>query len=168
MFWLWRAETTSLGTSERASICTGFSQMRMLYWPTPKTVTPPTPSMRASSFCRLRRGEVIEEKRVVAVVLRVQRDDLENGGGFAFRDDALGLHRRRQLRDGGGDAVLHEDLRGIGIGADLEGNGEGIIAVVAGGRLHVDHALDAIDLELDGQRDLVDDRLARWRPDRRP
>ena len=39
---------TSLGMSERCSICCGSSQIRMLYWPMPKTVTSPTPGTRAS------------------------------------------------------------------------------------------------------------------------
>ena len=42
------APTTSEGISERWSICSGSSQTRMLYSPTPKTTTSPTPGRRAS------------------------------------------------------------------------------------------------------------------------
>src|SRR5262249_47626942 len=45
-----------------------------------------------------------------------------------------------------GYAVLHQDLRGIEIGADVEGDGERIAAVAGAGRLHINHVLDAIDL----------------------
>jgi hypothetical protein len=38
------------------------------------------------------------------------------------------------------------------IGADAEGDGERIGAVGAAEGLHVDHALDAVDLPLDGAR----------------
>ena len=40
------------------------------------------------------------------------------------------------------------------VGADLEGHGQRVGAVVGAGRLHVDHALDAVDLQLDRQRDV--------------
>ena len=39
---------TSLGMSASACIFAGSSQIRMLYWPMPKTVTSPTPGTRAS------------------------------------------------------------------------------------------------------------------------
>ena len=42
------APTTSEGISERWTICSGSSQTRMLYSPTPNTTTSPTPGSRAS------------------------------------------------------------------------------------------------------------------------
>ena len=40
-----------------------------------------------------------------------------------------------------GNAVLHQDLRHVGIGADREGHDELVGAVAGAGRLHVEHAL---------------------------
>ena len=52
-------------------------------------------------------------------------------------------HLLRQLRLGQADAVLHVDGVDVGVGADREGDGERVAAVVAAGRLHVEHVVDA-------------------------
>ena len=57
------------------------------------------------------------------------------------------------------DAVLHQHLREVEIGADLEGHGQRIGAVGAAVGLHVEHVLDAVDLLLDRQRHGVDHGL---------
>ena len=52
-FCCWMALMTSLGSSPRVLSISGSSQTRMLYWPTPKTVTSPTPGSRAMTSRRL-------------------------------------------------------------------------------------------------------------------
>ena len=66
--------------------------------------------------------------------------------------DALGAHFRGQLRLGEIDPVLHQHRVDVGIGADREGDVQRVAAVVAAGRLHVDHLVDADDARLDGLR----------------
>ena len=78
---------------------------------------------------------------------------------FFFGDDALRLHGLRQRGERRRDAVLHQHLRLVEIGADRERHGQRVGAVVGRGRLHVEHVLDAVDLLLDRQRDGVDDGL---------
>ncbi len=63
------------------------------------------------------------------------------------------------MRQRAGDAVLHQHLREVEVGADLEGHGQRIGAVGAAVGLHVEHVLDAVDLLLDRQRDGVDHGL---------
>ena len=63
--------------------------------------------------------------------------------------DARRLDLGRQTRQGRGDAVLHQLLRLIEIGAELEGDGDLQVAVTGGVRRHVDHVLDPVDLLLD-------------------
>ena len=58
-----------------------------------------------------------------------------------------------------GDAVLHEHLRDVEIGAEREGDGDLQLAVAGRLRGHVEHVLDAVDLLLDRRRDRVGDDL---------
>ena len=69
------------------------------------------------------------------------------------------LHVVRQARRRDRDAVLHEHLRRIEIGAELEGDGDRHVAVARRVGRHVDHVLDAVDLLLDRRRDGGGDRL---------
>ena len=74
-----------------------------------------------------------------------------------------------QPRLGDRHAVLHEHLRLVEVGAELEGDGERQPAVVGGLAAHVEHVLDAVDLLLDRRGDGVGDRLRRrpriaWSP----
>ena len=73
-------------------------------------------------------------------------------GEFLLGDDAVALHFFRQLRLRDRDAILHQHLRLVEIGAELEGDGDGELAIR--GRLAVDvqHVLDAVDLLLDRER----------------
>ncbi|MCY1228762.1 hypothetical protein D9M72_410960 [compost metagenome] len=87
--------------------------------------------------------------QIVDVILPVRRDQVHDqrqvwralDGG-----DAEAAHFLRQPRLGLRDAVLHELLGLIGIGAEFEGDRQSHQAV--GGRLalHVEHAFDAVDL----------------------
>ena len=57
------------------------------------------------------------------------------------------------------DPVLHQLLRQIGIGAELEGDGERQRAVGRGLREHVEHVLGAVDLLLQRRRHGLGDHL---------
>ena len=87
---------------------------------------------------------------VVTIVRRVEADDREDVGRLLADGDALKLHLGRQLRHRQGDAVLHLHQGGIQIGADVKCHGQGVGAVVAGLRRHVEHPRHAVDLLLDG------------------
>ena len=54
-----------------------------------------------------------------------------------------------QLRHGQRDAVLHQHLGHVQVGAQLEGDRQRVGAVVGALRRHVEHVLDAVDLLLD-------------------
>ena len=103
-------------------------------------------------------GVVGEIEAVVAVVGRGQSDEQQDRRRALLHRDALRLHRLRQRRQRGGHPVLHQDLRGIEIGADLECHRERVAAVAGARRLHVDHVLDAVDLLLDRQRHRIHER----------
>ena len=124
----------------------------------PKTVTPPTPGKPLELVLEPERGVVTQEEGVVFSMRRSERDDLQNRGRFFVRDHALGLDGAGQLRHRGGHAVLHEHLREVRIGPDLERHDERIVPIVRARRLHVEHALDAVDLLLDRQRHRFDQR----------
>ena len=74
-------------------------------------------------------GVVAQEQAVVAAVRRGQRDDLQDRGRLLLHGHALHLHRLRQRRHRRGDAVLHQHLREVQVGADLEGHDQRIGAV---------------------------------------
>jgi len=63
------------------------------------------------------------------------------------------------LCNGLGHAVLHIDRGDVGIGADLEGDVEPVIAGIGAVGGHVDHVVDAVDLRLDRGGDGVFDRF---------
>jgi hypothetical protein len=114
-------------------------------------------AVKASQFIlNIDDGVVREEQAVEAAFRRNQRDEFENGGRLLGRRHALGLDLLRQRREGGGDLVLDQDLRFVGVGADREGDDQGIGAVVRARRLHVEHVFDTVDLLLDRQGDGVD------------
>jgi hypothetical protein len=102
-------------------------------------------------------GRVIGQvEAVVARVGRRQRDDLQDCRRILLHDDALRLHRLRQRGQCARYPVLHQDLCDIEVGADLERHRQRVAAVGAAVGLHIDHALDAVHLLLDRQRDGVD------------
>ena len=154
--------------SARWFICSGSSQTRMLYSPTPKTVTSPTPGRRASLSRSCSVAKLRKEERVELVALRRERDDLERRGLLLLGHDALLLDRARELGHRRRHAVLDEHLGEVEVGADLEGHRERVAAVPGAVGLHVEHLLDAVDLLLDRQRHRLDQRLrARARIGRR-
>ena len=97
-------------------------------------------------------GVVAQEQRVVAAVRRVDRQHLQDRRRLLLDGDALAADLLGQLRHGQGDAVLHVDRVDVGVGADLEADGQRVAAVVARGRLHVERLVDAHDLRLDRLR----------------
>ncbi len=105
------------------------------------------------------RRVIAHEQAVVLPVRRIERHDLQDRGVLFLDGDALRLHRLRQRGQRAVDAVLHQHLIDVGIGADVEGHRQRIGAVGGAGRLHVEHLVDAVDLRLDRQRDGVDHRL---------
>ena len=107
----------------------------------------------------VQRGEVVEKQAVILGVGGLERDELQDVRGLRLDHDTLRLDFGGKLGKRRIDPVLHEHLGRVGAGADLERDGECIVAVVRRARLHVKHAGDTVDLELDRQRDLVDDGL---------
>jgi hypothetical protein len=102
---------------------------------------------------------VAQVGHVVAVVGRHQVHHHREVGRALDRGHAEPSHFLGQPRLGLRDAVLHQLLRLVGVGAELEGDGQRHHAV--GGRLaaHVEHALDAVDLLLDRRRHRLGDHL---------
>jgi hypothetical protein len=102
---------------------------------------------------------VAQIRHVVAAALRQEVYDHGQVGRTLDRDDAQAPYFLGQARLGLRDAVLHHLLRLVGVGAELEGDGERHQAV--GGRLaaHVEHVLDAVDRFLDRRRHRLGDDL---------
>jgi hypothetical protein len=88
-------------------------------------------------------------------------DDHEQIGRRLERRHADAPDVLGQARLGDGDAVLHQHLRLVEIGAELERDGQHHLAVGGGLRGHVEHVLDAVDLLLDRRRHRVGDDLGR-------
>ena len=91
-------------------------------------------------------GVVGDEKRILRAVVAVEHDELQHGRGFLLHDEALRLHLRRQLGERALHAVVDVDGVDVGVGAERERNGQRVAAVIAAGRLHVEHLVDADDL----------------------
>ncbi len=100
-------------------------------------------------------GVIAQEQAVVTAVRRGQRHDLQDRRGLLLHGDALHLHRLRQRCHRRGDAILHQDLCEIEVGADFERHDQRVRAIGRAGRLHVQHALHAVDLLFDRQRHRV-------------
>src|SRR6202011_2526246 len=86
------------------------------------------------------------------IFLAVDVEELQYRGRALDYRQALELHRLRQLRQRRLHAVVDVDRVGIGVRADGEADGEVVTAVIAAGRLHVDHLVDADDLRLERLR----------------
>ena len=104
---------------------------------------------------------VADVELVVALVGREQVHDHQEVGRRLDRRDADAPHVLGQARLGDRDAVLHQHLRLVEVGAELEGDGQRHLAVGRALRRHVEHVLDAVDLLLDRRRDRVGDDLGR-------
>ena len=73
-------------------------------------------------------------------------------GRLFFRRYTDALHIGRENGDRNSDAILHQYLRRIEIGAELKRDAERHVAVARALRRHVEHVLNAIDLLLDRRR----------------
>ena len=70
-------------------------------------------------------------------------------GDFFLTVTPRRLTRSGRTGSASDDAVLHQHLGHVQVGAELEGDGQRVGAVVGALRRHVHHALDAVDLLLD-------------------
>ncbi len=70
------------------------------------------------------RGVVRQEQRVVARIVRAQRDDEQDVRRALLRDDAVAADVVGKARQRKGDAVVDVDHRLVDVGADLEGGGD--------------------------------------------
>jgi hypothetical protein len=96
---------------------------------------------------------------VVAVVRRDEVDHHRQVGRALDGRDAEPAHFLGQARLGLRDAVLHELLRLVGVGAQAERDGQREHAVGGCLAAHVEHAFDAVDLLLDGRGNGLGDHL---------
>ncbi len=102
---------------------------------------------------------VAQVRHVVAVVGRQQVDHHRQVGAALDGGHAQALHHVGQARHGLRDAVLHQLLGLVRVGAQLEGHRHGQVAVAVGLRLHVEHVLDAVDLLFERRGDGLGDHL---------
>ncbi len=105
------------------------------------------------------RRVIPHEQRVARFVRRIEGDEQQDRRRFGADCDPLRLRRLRQLGHRVLHPVLHQHLVHVRVAADVEAHRQHIGAVIGAGRLHVDHARDAIYLQLDRQGDGVDDGL---------
>ena len=111
---------------------------------------------------------IAQIEHVVAVVRRDQMHHHGEVGRALDRGDAEIAGHFRQARQRLVDAVLHQLLRQIGIGAELEGDGQGQGAVGGGLREHVEHVLGAVDLLFQRRRHRLGDGARDWRRETAP
>ena len=99
-------------------------------------------------------GDVIgDEQRILFALLAGEADELQHRRRALPDGQALLLDFLRQLRQRGLHAVVDGDRVKVGVGAEREADGEIVAAVVAAGRLHVQHLVDADDLRFQGLGD---------------
>ena len=98
-------------------------------------------------------GDVVgKEELVVALGGGCKCNELQDGGGLFHDVHALGAHVLRQLGLRELHAVLYVDGVDVWVGADGKCDGQGVTAIVAAGRLHVEHVVDAYDAGFDRLR----------------
>jgi hypothetical protein len=138
----------------------GSIQMRMAR-SVPNSCAWPTPGTRWISGTTLREAIVAQRHRVEhRVVARTGCEEQEVRIRLVD-PHALLHHGLRQARRRAPEAVLHVDLRQIGVGAGLEAQRDAAGAVGLADRLHVDQAGRAVHLALDDADDAVLQRLRR-------
>ncbi len=93
---------------------------------------------------------IAQKDAVVAALGGGKRDDLEKVGAGLAHGYAVADHVRGKLALRDGNPVLNFDRIDVLVGADIEGHRQGVGAVVAALRVHIEHVLGAIDLLLDG------------------
>ena len=98
-------------------------------------------------------GVVREEERVARAVGRAQVRHEREVGRLLVDRDAEAAHLLGQARLRHRHAVVDVHRRDVGIAPQLEGDGQAHLPVVGAGRGHVEHALGAVHLVLDGQRE---------------
>mmetsp|Transcript_9838 Transcript_9838/g.18716 ORF Transcript_9838/g.18716 Transcript_9838/m.18716 type:complete len:226 (+) Transcript_9838:875-1552(+) len=96
----------------------------------------------------IQRAVVAQVERVAGVVRAHEVDHHREVGAallgrHADLADDVGQARQRAV-----DAVLHRGLGGLGMGADLERDGQGHAAVAGGLALEIQHVLESVDLLL--------------------
>ena len=101
------------------------------------------------------RREVAEVKLVIVIVAvrllsRYQVHAQEDARRLLFGRHTNAFHFLRQFGLGDRYAVLHQDLGGVQIGSQLEGDVQIHLSVVGALRGHVQHPFDAVDFLLDG------------------
>ncbi len=104
-------------------------------------------------------GEVGDVVGGVALALCEHSDQHHDRRRFLLHRDAELGHCGRQLGQREVDAVLHLHLCDVGIGVEREVDGQRELAVGGGGRHHVEHVVDAVDLRLDWRRHRIGERL---------
>ena len=100
----------------------------------------------------LEQSVIAGKKLIERSVRRNEVHDHRDVGRLLFRRHADPLHIGREHGNRDGDAILHQHLRRIEIGAELERDAQRHVAVARALRGHVEHVLDAIDLLLDRRR----------------
>ncbi len=108
--------------------------------------------------------EVAEIKLVVVIaavrlLARHEVDAQEDTWRLLLGGDADAFHFFGQFSLGDRNAVLHQDLGGVQVRSQLEGDVQVHLAVIGALRGHVEHSLDAVDLLLDGGGHGVGDRF---------
>ena len=99
-------------------------------------------------------GDVVaDEQRVLLAALAVELQELQDRGGTLAHGKAVALHLGRQLGQRLLHAIVDVDRVDVGIGSQLEADGQRVAAVVAAVGLHVDHLVDADDLRFQRLRD---------------
>ncbi len=107
-------------------------------------------------------GGVVRDVELVArAVRRDQVHDQQDVRRRLLHRDALALHVLRQPRQRHLDPVLRQHLGGVEVGAELEGDGDGELAVAGALAAHVQHVLHAVDLLLERRRHGLGDHRRR-------
>ena len=107
-------------------------------------------------------GRVVRDVELVArTVRRIEMDHHHEVGRVLAHRDAEALNLVGQLRLRDRQAILHQNLGDIEIGAERERHRDRDVAVAGCLRDHVEHVLDAVDLLLDRRRDRLADHLRR-------
>ena len=88
---------------------------------------------------------VAQEQRIMSAVGRTGGQKAQLVGRAAADGNALLLNFRRQFAQCLRYAVLHLDLRHIGVGADLESDRQTVTAGCVRRRIHVKHVFHAVD-----------------------